>query len=1442
VKYDLLHFQAWLLSLAPPTRTPDTLFDSAGSYPQVIQWIYEQAPFTNFLKPVAGPRLLHIHANGNPLIDTQRVSRLLYHDLDIRCTSVGSARRPDKTVVYFEFDQHDSRYSTISALMLYLINAFAWRFWQTFDQFMHEELTFMSHMHAWSLEDLFHLYSAFRSCGAARGLTIFISCFDQCPADQRQLFVERVLEEQDYKDSEYRIIFSTSGRDDLMVKSFPDEARINLDDNTEARVLRDVLSEQLRKGLDDLTARRPVYEGFRPQLKNLLEQCGTAPYLGHIILTWLRRHHRGKPASEIARKISNLLPPTAENVARCFIGSLDSPALRKRVETVFNWVKHAAEPWSRDSLAQALAVHELGGEGSGLSFEDLDVEGTMSEIELALGGILTTNLDNGDVKFSHVSFYSTPEIGIEESGAEAVAKANSTIAETCLRYFQFSCAQQTLAALSKRNSNDDRVLGGEPVDSVIISQPRTSLATYAVRFWHEHYNASGHFKPRELADQLFLSNQDRAVWEVPFWLLSNPFTRMQRTYVSTLPVFAMLGLEDLVLEQVENERGQPTFNKDCWFAITEATRAGRNAMAQQLLGEVVAVDEAELGTALHWAAGRGDAALVNILLDKIPDVGTFRWPDGMIHQAAAAGLDDLLAAMLLSGCDINETCDTLWGAPPVGIAAWRQRVATMEFLLSSDYRPDLTVRDVDGDTPLIVAAHRGHPRMIEVLLPYGGVDSKDNTGKGPVYRAAEKANHKAIDLLIKAGAGFTIDSEDASERDLKSPLVVVAELGSQECVRVLLSHGADPNAEIDVRTSLYEAVVGNHLNVAQLLLTHDPKPDMDRTPPDMRKLLMCAVNSRNPELISLLIQHGAEMDFVDPNEGGFSKTPLSIACAQGNLEVVKLLLAKGANINYAGDESDSPLLTAFYESKTEVAKHLLQDETVDVKRAAPDGTTVLHAACSVPSFLSGLLQRGTPIDGHSTAYGTVLHSAVRRNNPTAIQILLAHDPRPEIDAVYGEDGWWLEEIGFTPLQLACKFGYPKCVEALLEGGASPTFKNKNGDDAVAVLLATGSDSKDTAECLGQLISVSYSIPGDPVDEHGRGRLHAIQETTPVSVVESLVKAKAPIDLQDEEGHTPLSVAVSKGNEMVARYLVNQGASVNRLSPVFGSILHLAVLRGNLNMVKFLVESGADLETVDPKYGESLLYTALGIEDDKELTAMVRYLVVDAKVPIDQPGGVPFGYPIIRAVNLSNYSYTSGMEVLKFLIRRSAQFDVSDNQGRRAIHIACTLWHSDAIRALVEAGAKIDVKDLLGRMPIHFAAAQPDSQGLNYLMDTFKEIDVNEPDLDNWTPLMWAARSGSIFFMERLLAAKADVWARGRGSDGKDEWSALKLMNFSGRPDYIPLPQLEPEARTRVGPSGEKEEWDDAFHKSDIGDEKGTSCNSCFVVSQTLISRGWCFQV
>ncbi|UKZ69142.1 uncharacterized protein TrAtP1_010151 [Trichoderma atroviride] len=104
-----------------------------------------------------------------------------------------------------------------------------------------------------------------------------------------------------------------------------------------------------------------------------------------------------------------LLSNQTENTINVFISSL-KPERRQRAKNVFNWIKHAAEPWTPESLAEAIVVYECA------EFRRMII------------------VQNHNIRFSHSSFYELPKIGIENTD-EPTAFVHAQIAKACLHYF-----------------------------------------------------------------------------------------------------------------------------------------------------------------------------------------------------------------------------------------------------------------------------------------------------------------------------------------------------------------------------------------------------------------------------------------------------------------------------------------------------------------------------------------------------------------------------------------------------------------------------------------------------------------------------------------------------------------------------------------------------------------------------------------------------------------------------------------------------------------------------------------------------------------------------------------------------------------------------------------------------------------------------------------------
>jgi len=122
---------------------------------------------------------------------------------------------------------------------------------------------------------------------------------------------------------------------------------------------------------------------------------------------------------------------------------------------------------------------------------------------------------------------------------------------------------------------------------------------------------------------------------------------------------------------------------------------------------------------------------------------------------------------------------------------------------------------------------------------------------------------------------------------------------SEEMVRLLLKHGADPNLrDMQSRTALHMALDfeeergGVQLPLAELLLQHKADPSLGCSEIGMDNgCIHAAVNAGNVEALALLLRHGADPSAA--GKGGW--TPLTLAARSGKTSVVAPLLAAGAD-------------------------------------------------------------------------------------------------------------------------------------------------------------------------------------------------------------------------------------------------------------------------------------------------------------------------------------------------------------------------------------------------------------------------------------------------------------------------------------------------------------------------------------------------------------------
>ena len=200
------------------------------------------------------------------------------------------------------------------------------------------------------------------------------------------------------------------------------------------------------------------------------------------------------------------------------------------------------------------------------------------------------------------------------------------------------------------------------------------------------------------------------------------------------------------------------------------------------------------------------------------------------------------------------------------------------------------------------------------------------------------------------------------------------------------------------------------------------------------------------EVIKLLLENGANINaqvkWGDEEDEKY-ETALQLASMKGHLEVVKLLLENGANPNIQGENDDqyvhSALHSASEEGHLKVVKLLLENGA-NINMKEPLGWTALHYAYNNLEMVKLLIKNGADVNIEDEDGRTPLHSASQEGHLEVIKLLLENGA--DINAQVKQSDWDGKYEYKTALQLANQKGHSEAVKFLLSKGATITRKEK----------------------------------------------------------------------------------------------------------------------------------------------------------------------------------------------------------------------------------------------------------------------------------------------------------------------------------------------------------------------------------------------------------------
>ncbi|XP_063242235.1 uncharacterized protein LOC134542151 [Bacillus rossius redtenbacheri] len=629
-----------------------------------------------------------------------------------------------------------------------------------------------------------------------------------------------------------------------------------------------------------------------------------------------------------------------------------------------------------------------------------------------------------------------------------------------------------------------------------------------------------------------------------------------------------------------------------------------------------------------------------------------------------------------------------------------------------------------------------------------------------------------------------------------SAIQEAVQIENVQVLQWLVERGANVNAvDNDGKSVLFYALKYQQLKFSDYLTEHGADVKLV----DIHSLYRCLDDKpQRLEVLKMLVDKGANITMED----NYGETLLHCAAERGDYEFIKWLIENGkVCVNYEDSEGTKLIHLNASSGQWELVKWLIQHESCDVNVKDRIGNSVLNYAAFKGCFdvVQWLAKPkadgggGADINAKGELNSSVLHDAAISGNIDLVEWLAT----PVIQGGGGLDINAKDDDGRTPLHEAAFYGLLDLVEWMVKaqkdggGGADVNIKDKNGETALY-----------SAAYFGQL-----------------------------ELVQLLLNKTHDVQIPNKDGKMVLHVAAAFGEVNLVAKLLDDGISSVDTKDAFGrSALHYAAEHNNHEVVSLLLDYGASEDCRDNEGGLAIHYAASTGKHDIEKWLEDRYVDINVAISLDCDGAIkklnftlyPHKKHMITFLrrkkfkiendNNDNINLTiDALATLKVLIHRGSDVNEADYTGKTALYNAVFLTHRgveswDVVRWLIKpatncgGGADVSAVDMCGRTVLHEVAKYGEVNTLKNLLELLQDDAriVNNRDKDGRTPLHEIARNSSfsgVDVIKLLVENGADINAP--DNNGR---TALHEVSKSGFTDAVRVlfnPDMDTERRGNV---------------------------------------------